>query len=315
MWVRVLAGVAAVAALAGCGSPNSIDGSKDAAPPAEPAASSAPATGQPAPVAGALLPSSLVGQWAVAGNGIAAKTVLNLTTDGIEVFQACGLLDGAWAAGRTGTFLAELTGGDDACFPETVEDPTPAWIAKAVAVAGEGNARRLLDAGGQTLATLTPGNGGATVEPLAAADAAELAVRDLTAPALPAGLRPATTEELIGFWTVPGATAAPTTDEAGPGAPGIEFMTDRMWGGSDGCSGMGGLWALAGGVLLATQDSATADGCTPVDVMDGVVALGFAGDQLVVIGTDGNELRRLTKEVQPADDGEPADETESPTPA
>lgn len=290
MWVRVAAGLAAVAALAGCGAT-----SKAEAPPAEPATTSAPAPEQPAPAAGTVLPSSLVGQWTVAGNGVAEKTVLNLATDGIEVFQACGALAGAWAAGRSGTFLAELTAGDDACFPDTVEDPTPTWIAKAVGFATDGANRRLLDAGGQTLATLTPGNGGATVEPLAAADAAQLAALDVAAPALPAGLRaPGSTEELIGFWAVPGATAAPTTD---------------------GCSGTGGLWALADGALVATNDAAPADGCTPIDVMTGVVTVGFSGDQLVLVGKDGNELRRLTKKTQPADDGELASETESPVPA
>ncbi|MGQ0466516.1 MAG: hypothetical protein ACT4QG_14480 [Sporichthyaceae bacterium] len=245
------------------------------------------------------------------GNGIPEKTVLNLATDGIEVFGACGVLDGAWAAARSGGFLAELSGGDDACFPAEVEDPTPAWVAQATGYAVDGANRSLLDAGGQTLATLTPGNGGATVEPLPVADSAALAALDVAVPALPAGLRPATAEELIGVWLVPGATAAPVADdEEGPGEPGVEFLPDRMWGGSDGCTGTGGLWILQGAALLATKDVQSTDGCTSVDVMGGVVAVGFAGDQLVLVGKDGTELSRLTKDVEP-----PAEPEETASPA
>ncbi|MGQ0843113.1 MAG: META domain-containing protein [Sporichthyaceae bacterium] len=302
MRVRAAAGLASIAVVAGCGGAGSGDDPL--------AGASAPVT-TPQPSAVATTPSALVGQWSVAGPGIATPSVVNLAADGLELFHACGSLEGVWLAGRAGTFLAEVSGGSGECFPDEVQDPTPAWIASAVSYAVDGDTRRLLDAGGQTVATLSPGPNDASAGPAPTANAEQIAALDAPTPALPAGLRPVTEQDLVGVWLMPGATSnAGDEDDRGPHA---EFLADGIWGGSDGCNGTAGRWALVEGALLTTDEATTPEDCTPTAVLDGARAAGFAGEQLVLLDPTGRELRRLDREPSaPAAEGDAAEIDELP---
>lgn len=302
MRIRAAAGLASIAVVTGCG------GGGSSADPL--AGASAPVT-TPQPSTGATTPSALLGQWSVAGPGIPAPSVVNLAADGLELFQACGSLEGVWLAGRAGTFLAEVSGGSSECFPDSVEDPTPAWIASAVSYAVDGTTRRLLDAGGQTVATLSPGSNDATAGPAPTASPEQIAALDAPTPALAAGLRPATEQDLIGVWLMPGATS--NADDEDDRGPHVEFLADGIWGGSDGCNGTAGRWALVEGALLTTDEATTLEDCTPTAVLAGARAAGFAGEQLVLLDPTGRELRRLDRELSaPAEEGDAASADELP---
>lgn len=282
----------AVTALAGCSDGDAVDQQAD--PGASPAATAAPS--------GTLLPSQLVGQWDVAGDGVEPGTVLTLKGDGEAlIFRDCGAITGSWSALRGGGFVANAYGGYGDCqvTPATV---TPPWLSAATAFAVADDRRELRDTDGRVTVTLSP----ATVRPKVPrgtiADVVEPPVLtdeerrrlDRLPPAFPAGIRPAAADEIVGTWVLPGETG-----KGKQNWPAITFNQDRGWVSSDGCNISGGRWALVDGVLLMGSSASTAIGCENISIAGAAVLAGFDGETLVFLDQDGKETRRAERGPAP----------------
>ncbi len=117
------------------------------------------------------------------------------------------------------------------------------------------------------------------------------AVRAAFRPAapLPEPLEPATATELRGRW-IP--IDGPAATEAQ-----VQFCESGTWGGSDGCNGSGGRWAVEDeGEFVATSGASTLIGCDNVPVPEWVASArlaGFDGSELVLLDVSGAELGRL----------------------
>lgn len=246
-------------------------------------------------------PSQLAGQWDVTGPGVPAKTILTLGAREAVAFLDCGYVDGSWTALAGGVFLADLYGGDEECFDdENPYAPTPSWLYDATSFVVDGKSRELRDSKGRVVAVLSPAAARPdvpehviddVVEPptLSEEERAEL---DRTPPAFPPGIRPATLADLLGTWVLPGETGK------GSGWPYVTFKED-LFGGSDGCNGTGGRFALVDGVFLAIEGDSTLVGCENIDITSGAALLGLDGDTLVTFGKDGQEIRRAVRGPAP----------------
>jgi hypothetical protein len=290
-----------------------------------------PATPTAAPVPGD--PVGLVGLWSVReAAGEEPGAILRIGDD-LSLWRECGHLFGFWRATAEGLFVANVDGGSNACY--TGPASVPAWLRQAVGQRTVGPDRLLVDRDGRTLARLVPGGrptvGADTVpsegEPPVVTD--ELRRRLAPAVPVPAGLRPATADDLVGRWVPANGTGArvprPPNDGSGAGVPrppgggtgaGVprppgggsggsglqsahaELRADGGWSGSDGCNGQGGRWvAGTAGSLLAVGGPQTLIGCENVDVggwLTGAARAGLtAGGQLVLLDGSGRELGRL----------------------
>lgn len=220
-----------------------------------------------------------------------------------KLWIACGNVSGSREALRGGLFLADVNGGDEPCYgvdsennvqPTQDIDPTPGWLVAATAFEVDGTRRRLLDHRGGVVATFEPGTipaeyRGVYAPPTASPE--ERATLDAVPPALPAGARPATPDELGGVWVL---ADRPRTN--GRGAY-VEFQPD-FYEASDGCNETGGRWALSGRVLLRTSGPSTLVGCENIDVLGTAVVVGIADGRLVLIDAGGKEIRRIVRGVK-----------------
>jgi len=211
-------------------------------------------------------------------------------------------MDGGWAANRWGMFVAMLFGGARSCLVggRSHANKSLAWLNEAVRFRAAGKDELLLDASGHTLARLVPAPRSET--PPTVAEPPELRAkelsnlrRELLADArLPAGLRAATRQELVGRW-VP---ANPAQDHRGQEAY-LLLSADGSWTGSDGCNGYYGRWEAGdGGRLVVVSGGSTLIGCDNVPVggwLETARRAGFHGRVLVLVDPYGHVTGRLRR--------------------
>jgi hypothetical protein len=117
-------------------------------------------------------------------------------------------------------------------------------------------------------------------------------------PALPSGLRPATSADLVGSWVAEGFATQATAGGA-PGLPGATIEEDGTWAGSDGCNAGRGSWSSGpDGRFVATTGPSTQVGCDGAGVPGWLAAAyraGMDGDVLVLVGATGEENGRLVR--------------------
>jgi len=242
-------------------------------------------------------PLGLFGFWSVDAPDVDDGVLLRLDSR-LVVLLGCGPVEGQWQANVGGDFLAGVSSWSGSCSTTTAGLP---WLAEAAGFEFDGADAVLLDATGTPTARLhlsappgpSPDMWPGYTEPPVVTDADRQ--RFTGNPALPAGLRPATTDTMIGRW-IPVDNPDST--------PFVTFSDDRSWTGSDGCNGIAGRWQIGtggaqigtGGALLGTTGAQTLIGCDyrPIGAWLSTTALaGFDGDTLVLVGPDGNEIGRL----------------------
>jgi hypothetical protein len=247
---------------------------------------------------GDLDPVQLVGSWRVSAAGEPDGTSLILGGGDLRVFRACGMLDGVWTASRSGLFVGYPYGGDGTCFLGARKDPDVPWLTAAKRYRIDGDERLLLDASGNVVARLSPGAhptvGPNDVPSFAAPPVVNAKLRAMFDPPapLPASLRPASLDDMLGRWHALGP-------KAGNSKAYVAFRADGTWTGSDGCNGIGGRFAVGpAGELLVTQGGQTLVGCgnSPVSSWVGTAGrVGLDGPDLVLVDERGEELGRLGK--------------------
>lgn len=246
-----------------------------------------------APEAGGL-PSELIGTWRVEGPDDGATLTIS---DEVRLWGECVLM-GDWRASREGLFVAGLFGRSGDCAEDGGLGPS--WLHEVTHFAVDGQ-RRLLLAGGEVVATLTPG---ATPDvpssmspdlavPIEVTDEIRAALDSATRP-LPDDLVAPAAEQLLGRWTPLEPDGRPTTTPSF-----AAFHADGSWSGSDGCNGQGGRWVLGdAGAWVATSGAQTLIGCDGISAT-GIVApavrVGLDGEELVLIGRDGRETGRVVR--------------------
>jgi hypothetical protein len=282
-WWRIVLAVAVAGVLAGCAGPQAMHPEQ-------------PGTGQP---------TDLVGLWRIEAPGEEPGTILRLGTD-LSIWRECDEQFGGWAANSAGGFVGETFAYTYECNgpkptkppkPEMPSSPTTEWLTKAVGYRVDGVDRVLVDEHGGTVARLRPSGEPSArrmvAHELYAKPPMDAALRRMLSPAaaLPANLRPATRSELIGTWK-------PTTAGANPGQF-ITIRADGSWNGSDGCNGQSGRWTITSpGAVLTVAGATTLIGCAGQDrapqfrVARGA---GLAGETLVLLNAQGNELGRLNR--------------------
>lgn len=238
----------------------------------------------------------LVNLWRVSGaEGESPDTWLRLDAGEFQLWRACGMLSGSWAASAT-RLVAAVNSAGDACAPG--EDWMKiGWLDAASSYRHTASGVALVDRDGHDLATLTIDGAPKSVDTVDASYAKPPVVTDAvrdafrTPTALPGSLAPATTASLLGTW-VPASGAMATN-------PNATFAADGSWTGMDGCNGGGGRWAVdAGGWFLTTASLSTQIGCdgAPIPAMVGATSrVAFDGATLVLLGHDGHEEGRLAR--------------------
>lgn len=282
--LSIVAIAMALAALAACSNGETADQGPDAESSAIPSARS-----------GSVLPSQMVGQWDVTGVGVEPGTILTLRADEALFFVKCGMFDGSWDALPGGAFLADIYGASGKCGQLEAEDWTPAWLGSATSFAVNGDQRELRGSDGQVTATLRPAAARPRVPKTAVPEFGDVPVLtddqradlDQMPPAVPAGLRPVEPTDLLGTWVLPGQGFDRDN------WPHATFEDGGALFGSDGCNGVGGKWAAAGGALLFNGGPTTLIGCENINVLSGAVVAGLDGETLVLIDEKGQETRRL----------------------
>jgi len=165
-------------------------------------------------------PLAMVGWWRVDDT----DQVVLLDPSGIEIRDGCRTVEGNWRGDPDGRFVAQIYSGMPCPNERVFRLDGPAWLTGAVGFSAEGADRVLRDPAGVQLARLRPEPAGVVsgaVDPSRpVTDADRQAVA--TAAPIPAGLRPAGREELVGRWLHDGFTRTTrpavefTAKDAGP---------------------------------------------------------------------------------------------------
>ena len=287
-----IASLALVAAVfAGCGA---ADADESVTASVE-AATSAPAED----------PVDLIGSWLVTEADEEPGVVLRIAGD-VTLWRACGVQLGQWDADAGGLFVAGMDSWTGEC--SSTQRRTK-WLDRSVAYRVTDEGVWLTGADGGLMARLVPG-GRPTAHPNLLPELAtppevtDQLRRYLTRPTpapLPAGVRPASPDQLIGRW-VP-------ADGFGEGKEGpsyVEIRADGSWQGFHGAGlgcPSGGRWVGSDGRLLTTIGPVPAVFCPGVSVAGwfhdasraGVA--GAAGDVLVLFDAAGAETGRLKRAV------------------
>ena len=197
-------------------------------------------------------PSKLVGLWRVGGVLGESPDTWLLLSDELILWSQCGVLTGSWDA-RGDAFVAGIDGGiGEACMSAYVFDTAP-WLTNAQGFAQTETGMALLDANGETLATLTIDGAPPTSENYIDEYTEQPTVNVTFDSAInvPEGVDVAT--DVVGRWIDPAHPDDGTY---------IEYRGDGKWSGSDGCNVFGGSYALgADGALLTTTGPITLMGC------------------------------------------------------
>lgn len=237
-------------------------------------------------------PVELIGLWRVEADGEPDETWLRMEAGSFQLWRGAGFDDGNWDASET--HLVATTWGH---VGEDHGVLGAEWLDGTHAVRRTEDGWQLLTDDGEPIATMTVDG---APEPIGSASDDYAQPPELTDDArealrppepLPEDLEPATTADLTGRW-VPADTSYATD-------PHVILHDDGSWGGSDGCNGVGGGWAVPeDGRLLSTAGPMTAIGCEGAPVgwwLAGASLAGLDGDVLVLLDRDGTELGRLTE--------------------
>lgn len=238
----------------------------------------------------------LVGMWRVGGAaGETENTWLRLDTHDFMLWRDCGYVGGSWAAGER-LFIASVHQANGTCVTNGTIPELP-WLESVTSYRASVGGWELLDASGDAVATLTI-DGRPEPHPDVAAfltEAPEITEEThahfRAAVALPEGLASPSATDLVGRWN-------PVGEGEGTDAH-VEFATDGLYTGSDGCNGSMGRWAVGdGGEWLATAGPSTLMWCEGAPVPSWVSVAkraGLDGAQLVLFDVDGAELGRLAR--------------------
>jgi heat shock protein HslJ len=249
--------------------------------------------------------TGLLDVWRVSGaEGEGEDTWLKFGANEFVLWHECAVVFGSFRA--SGSLL--IANPDAAHgWPECTMPAGPPmvpWLASVTGFASADGGYELLDADGNTVATLaldgappeTPGLDSSVREAPEVTPEVEAL---FAAPApLPTGITPV--QELVGRW-LPAPASSGNVDEAEQPTtePFVEFHADGTWTGSDGCNGHGGRWAAtAEGNLIATAGASTLIYCegAPVGTWLSATALaGLAGEELVLLDNAGTELGRMVQ--------------------
>lgn len=258
--------------------------------------SNSPAPSDPATGA-ASTAIELVNLWRVSGaEGEKTDTWLRLDVPEFQLWRDCGMIQGSWRATDT-LFLASTYGASGECVTGAAL-PRVDWLESVSGYRAVGDGWVLSDAQGAMVATLTL-DGGPDPIPTAADFYTEPPVitdrmrEELQQPTpLPAGLTPATPENLAARWAP--AVHGGTTD------PHVVFAADGTWTGSDGCNGGQGRWAADGaGAFLATPGISSLMACEGASVPSWVAQARWAvidNGSLRLLDASASELGRLERD-------------------
>ena len=279
--------LAGVIALAGCAS----------VPPAAPAPGAVSATEPDASAGDAV---QLVNLWRVTeAAGAGDEAFLRLDGAEFVAWTDCGIATGTWRASDT-AFLAEVSGAVDGeeCIRTAPSASAPAeslaWLyaARGFRAADDATGAELLGADGEVVAVLSvdgapPASSNHSDDFLVAPEITPEIESAFAEPApLPAAARPVVMDDLLGRWT--------SDDAEYSGDAFLQFASDGMWSGSDGCNYTGGRFAVTdNGRLLATSGMMTAIGCENwpgATWLWATVRIGLVDDDLAFYDTDGSML-------------------------
>jgi META domain len=247
----------------------------------------------------------LLDVWRVSGaEGEAKDTWLKFGANEFVLWHECAVVFGSFRA--SGSLLIAnpdaAHGWPECAMPEG--PPSVPWLTSVTNFAEAEGGYELLDADGDTVATLardgeppeTPGLDSSIRE--APEVTPEVEALFATPAPLPAGLTPV--DGLPGRWLPVMADRSDAEEAEQPTTePFVEFAADGTWTGSDGCNGHGGRWAAApDGNLIATAGPSTLIFCegAPVGTWMSTTAMaGTTGDELVLLDNAGAELGRLVR--------------------
>lgn len=240
-------------------------------------------------------PVALVGLWEVRdAAGEEPGAVLRIDLGAVGLFRGCGMISGGWDATSEGMLLLSPRSWSTPCG----RAPWPQWLDDAAAHRPDGDGHVLLDADGGVLARLVPGEEPTVASHLSQSLAEPPVVtgetRAALAPAapLPADLRPAEREALVGHWT--------PTDARPASLAHLHLQADGRLRASDGCNELTGRWRLGDeGRLLAVTMGTTLMGCENVPTsarIAGAARAGLSGaDELVLLDRRAAELGRFER--------------------
>ncbi len=250
----------------------------------------------------------LLGLWRVRGAADEPEPVWLWLDDygSYIVFRECGqAADGTWTVVdghimAAGLWPAPWTG----CAP-AVRNVAP-WLTGAQRYAAADGGWMLLDDDGVVRAILEPAEGSGDLPEAAVEYLAMLRDRPGPSsgaedgdapPALPADLRPARPEELVGRWILEPGRLDP---KGGNEEPYLAVARDGSWHGTDGCNETDGIWRVVEGGLLLVQGGPTTRMICPGFSMQGAFEraerAGFDGEVLVLIQPEGEDLVRLVRD-------------------
>lgn len=292
-YLGVATGAVLAVLAAGCAT---ADATGSPAPTRSPSGTAAAPSGRATPTPTDADPVGLVGSWRVVADGEEPGAVLQLG-EGAALWRRCGNLDGDWAAGADGPFLAGFFAGAGACFPGKGL-PTPAWMTAAVRYRLVAKGPVLLNQRDEVVARLLPGgrpkpqvSGDPAAQVPVVTDQLRERLRRRVAP-LPTGLVPADRGRLLGRWQA----------ADGIGDSSIDLDPVGVFRGKDGCNGQYGLWTVtAGGALLTAKNPVSSlKLCTggrpaPGAWFEAAARAGFDGEVLVLLDARGAELGRLRR--------------------
>ena len=243
-------------------------------------------------------PVGLVGLWRVAdAEGEGERTWLRLAAGSYQLWGDCGgFSEGGWRASSR-VFVASTPFAAVGACPI---DPWPdgeGWLEAARAYRPSADGWELLDADGDVVARLrvdgAPDPIATALPDYARPPEVTSSVRAVFAePApLPAPLRAATADDLVGRWAPAGW---------GLRGPHVVLAADGTYTGSDGCNGASGAWGVdEGGWVLATSGISTMIGCDGAAVpswLASAARAGFDGATLVLVDAEGAEIARLVRD-------------------
>ena len=191
-----------------------------------------------------------------------------------------------------------LSGGDEHCFRS--DHFTASWLNHVTGFQHRGHRVNLTDDRGEVLAVLRPEQTvPARVQPNPKHDVpvtrptvTKQTRRDLASPApLPAGVQPASPQDLIGSWVAVGHPE--------PHNGYVEFRSNDNWLGSDGCNGYAGRYTIGrGGRLLVLDGPNGLVGCVitpaPTWVLSSARVARTSTGQLLLFNRHGRQVGALS---------------------
>ncbi len=240
--------------------------------------------------------------------------MVTFARSGVTVTVPCATLSGSWASapsGSTALLAVHLSSVDQSCPTLRAIDPHLDWLEAASGFRTAGSGLTLLDADGRATVALERAPGTPARPAVGTGRAEEGAV-----PGLPAGVEPATRDDLVGRWTFLGAASGPdgaggpTRPAKGPDGvaavgrapvqPFVELRADGSWTGSDGCNEQSGHWSAggAGRLVAVSQPTVPLVRCDGPDVGHALTRAARAGideDRLVLVDAAGRGTATLVR--------------------